>query len=447
MLPERQYARRLGSAGAGVNRPSRSQALFEQAQRFFPGGVNSPVRSFAAVGGTPRFFVRGQGARVYDADGREYVDYVGSWGALIAGHAHPAVVDAIERTARNGTSFGAPHPAELALAERILRAMPGIEMLRFVNSGTEAVMSAIRVARAWTGRDLILKFDGCYHGHADGMLVRSGSGALTLGIPSSAGVPRATAALTLVAPYNDVDAVHRLFARHPDDIACVVLEPIAANMGLILPRPDFLASVVEVARRHGALVIFDEVITGFRVAPGGAQGRYGVRPDLTCLGKIIGGGLPVGAFGGRADVMQRVAPLGDVYQAGTLSGNPVAMAAGAAQLDVLAQPGVYEQLEERSAQLAAGLGEALDGQATIARCGSLIGICFADGPIENADDVRRTDAAAYAAFFHALLDEGVALAPSPYEVAFVSCAHSPDDVRFTVTAAAAAAARLSGARR
>ncbi len=417
---------------------ARSGQLFEKAQRLFPGGVNSPVRAFKGVGGTPRFFVRGDGSRVYDADGNGYIDYVASWGPLVLGHADPRVVTAIERAAQTGTSFGAPNPAEIELAELIRDAMPSLELLRFVSSGTEACMSALRLARAFTGREMILKFDGCYHGHADALLVNAGSGALTFGVPSSGGVPKSLAALTLVVPYNDTDAVERAFREHGRQIACAIVEPVAANMGLVLPQPGFLEAVAQSAREHGALIIFDEVITGFRVARGGAQSLFGITPDLTCLGKIIGAGLPVGAFGGRAEIMRLLSPLGDVYQAGTLSGNPIAMAAGVAQLRTLGEPGVYERLERLGARLEKGLHAACvehGAAVTLSRIGSIFGMFFNPGPIRNLADVRRSDAKAYAAFFHAMLDRGVYLAPSAFEVGFVSLAHSRADIDDTIAAA------------
>jgi glutamate-1-semialdehyde 2,1-aminomutase len=422
---------------------TRSDQLFETAQHLFPGGVNSPVRAFKGVGGTPRFLVRGDGARVYDADGRSYIDYVGSWGPLILGHADPQVVTAIERAAQQGTSFGAPNPAEIELAQLIRTAMPSLELLRFVSSGTEACMSALRLARAYTGREMILKFDGCYHGHADSLLVNAGSGALTFGVPSSAGVPKSLAALTLVVPYNDPDALERVFQEHGRHIACAIVEPVAANMGLVLPELGFLNAVTQIAHRHGALVVFDEVITGFRVALGGAQSLYGMTPDLTCLGKIIGAGLPVGAFGGRAEIMRRLSPVGDVYQAGTLSGNPIAMAAGAAQLRALSEPGVYERLERLSMRLEAGLRATCAEHSAgvwLSRVASVFGMFFNPRAVRNLADVQRSDAKAYAAFFHAMLDRGVYLAPSAFEVGFVSLAHSRADIDDTVAAAGEALA-------
>jgi glutamate-1-semialdehyde 2,1-aminomutase len=420
---------------------SASEELFARAQALLPGGVNSPVRSFNAVGGTPRFIRRGEGARVWDEDGREYLDFLGSWGPLILGHAHPAVVGALRRAAGEGTSFGAPCAAEVELADRVVRAMPSIEKVRFVSSGTEATMSALRLARGFTGRRKILKFDGCYHGHADALLAAAGSGVATLGIPGSEGVPEGTVADTIVAPYNDVGAVERVFAEHGRDLAAVIVEPIAGNMGLVVPRDGYLAALREITRRAGALLIFDEVITGFRVARGGAQQLYGVRPDLTCLGKIVGGGLPVGAYGGRADIMNRIAPLGPVYQAGTLSGNPLAMAAGIATLDGLLAPGLYERLESLSRELQAGLARALEASglpASIARIGSMFTVFFCRGPVEDYASAKASDTKLYARFFHAMLDRGVYLPPAQFETAFVSTAHTEADVDFAIKAAAAA---------
>ncbi|MDP2952071.1 MAG: glutamate-1-semialdehyde 2,1-aminomutase, partial [Chloroflexota bacterium] len=336
----------------------RSHKLFAEAVKLLPGGVDSPVRAFRAVGGEPLFIKRGQGSHIWDVDGNEFIDYVGSWGPLILGHAHPKVIKAVQKAALSGTSFGAPTDLEVALARLVNQAMPAVEMVRFVNSGTEATMSALRLSRAYTGRDLIIKFAGCYHGHADGLLVKAGSGATTLALPDSAGVPRYYAQNTLVAPYNDLAAVEQLFQTHPKEIAAVIVEPVAANMGVVPPRPGFLEGLRAVTQRQGSLLIFDEVITGFRVAYGGAQAVYGVKPDLTCMGKVIGGGLPVGAYGGRKDIMSMVAPLGPVYQAGTLSGNPLAMTAGLETLRLLGQPGTYESLEALSGQLTRGLGEA-----------------------------------------------------------------------------------------
>ena len=423
-----------------ANNP-RSEALFERAQRVIPGGVNSPVRSFGAVGGTPPFIARGAGARVWDGDGNSYVDFLGSWGPLVLGHAHPAVVEAVQRAAADGTSFGAPTEREVRLAELIVAAVPSIELLRLVSSGTEAVMSAVRVARAFTGRAKVLKFNGNYHGHADGMLVKAGSGAATLGVPTSAGVPETYAAETLVAEYNDLGSVGALLEAHVNHIAAIIVEPVAGNMGVVPPEPGFLEGLRRLADDAGALLIFDEVITGFRVAYGGAQARYGVTPDLTCLGKIIGGGLPVGAFGGRADVMEMVAPLGPAYQAGTLSGNPLAVAAGTACLEALAKPGTYEALEALGAQAEAGLraaAEATGTALTINRVGSMFTAFFTEGPVRTWADAAGSDTERYAVFFHGLLERGVYVAPSQFESAFVSLAHTTEDVALAAKAAAGA---------
>jgi glutamate-1-semialdehyde 2,1-aminomutase len=415
-----------------------SQALFVAAQKVIPGGVNSPVRAFRAVGGTPPFIARGQGAYLFDVDGNRYIDYVGSWGPLILGHAHPAVVEAVCRAAEIGTSFGAPTELEVELASRVVDAIPSIELVRFVNSGTEAVMSALRLARAFTGRSKIVKFDGGYHGHADLLLAQAGSGLATLGLPASAGVPPAVVADTLTAPYNDLAAVEALFDANPEQVAAVIVEPVAGNMGVVPPQPGFLAGLRDLTRQHGALLIFDEVITGFRVTYGGAQQLYAVTPDLTCLGKIIGGGLPVGAYGGRRDIMERVAPLGPMYQAGTLSGNPLAMAAGLATLRELQKPGVYDRLERLAAQLTDSLGQAAH-QAGVpfyqTRVGSMFTGFFTQGPVTDYASAKRADTAAYARFFHAILGAGIYLAPSQFEAGFMSLAHTEDDVAATVTAA------------
>ncbi len=412
-----------------------SDELFSRAQRIIPGGVNSPVRAFKAVGGSPRFIDRAAGSRVWDVDGREYLDYVGSWGPMILGHAHPEVVEAIRRAAERGTSYGAPCAAEVELAERVTRAFPSIEKVRFVSSGTEATMSALRLARGATGRAKILKFDGCYHGHADSLLVAAGSGVATLGIPGSKGVTAAAAADTLVAPYNDLPAFDRIVEAHRRDLAAVIVEPVAGNMGLVVPRPGFLEGLRERTRETGALLVFDEVITGFRVAMGGAQERFGVRADLTCLGKIIGGGLPVGAYGGRADLMDQVAPLGPVYQAGTLSGNPLAMAAGCATLDVLARPDTYETLDARGDRLARGLAEAGRGQVTVNRIGSMLTAFFCTTPVLDYASAKRSDTAAFGRFFRALLQSGHYFPPAQFEAAFVSLAHADTDIDRTIAAA------------
>jgi glutamate-1-semialdehyde 2,1-aminomutase len=417
---------------------TRSEELFARAQKRIPGGVNSPVRAFKAVGGTPLFFAKAEGARVTDADGKSYIDYVGSWGPMILGHAHPAVVEAVQQAAARGTSYGAPCAAEVELAERVCRFVPSIDMVRFVSSGTEATMSALRAARGFTGRNKIVKFDGCYHGHADGLLVAAGSGVATLGLPGSKGVPEGTVADTLVLPFNDVSALESAFARHGKDIAAVIVEPVCGNMGCVAPREGYLQALREVTRRAGSVLIFDEVMTGFRLAKGGAQELYGITPDLTCLGKIIGGGLPAAAYGGRDEIMSVVAPLGPVYQAGTLSGNPLAMAAGAAQLDLLDASGTYERLEALSARLHDGLARAIRDAgttATINRVGSMITLFFCPGPVFDYASAKASDTALFGRFFHAMLERGVYLPPAQFEAAFVSLAHREADVDETVRAA------------
>ncbi|MFH1560338.1 MAG: glutamate-1-semialdehyde 2,1-aminomutase [Chloroflexota bacterium] len=424
---------------------NRSSQLFAQAQDYIPGGVNSPVRSFKSVGGVPLFIRRGQGSHIWDADGNELIDYVGSWGPLILGHAHPAVVKALHAVLENGLSFGAPTEGEVELARMIVEAFPSVDMVRLVNSGTEATMSAIRAARAFTGRNKIVKFAGCYHGHTDGLLVEAGSGGATYSIPNSAGVPPSYAQETLVADYNNVSSVERLFDAHPGGIAAVILEPVAANMGVVLPGEGFLDGLRQLTRSHGALLIFDEVITGFRVAYGGAQTLYNVAPDLTCLGKIIGGGLPVGAYGGRKEVMEVVAPLGPMYQAGTLSGNPLAVTAGIATLKALAKPGIYEDLEAMASRLAQGLSTAAqtaEVPLTVNRVGSLMTAFFSSGPVEGWDDVAGTDRQRYSLFFHHMLEQGVYLAPSAFEAAFVSTAHTQEDIDRTLAAAESALGKI-----
>ncbi len=420
-------------------RTNESERLFEAARALLPGGVSSPVRAFGSVGGTPRFLVEGRGSRVWDADGNEYVDYVGSWGPMILGHAHPEVVAAVQETAARGFGFGAPHPLEVELAEAVRQVYPALERLRFVNSGTEATMSALRVARGFTGRDHILKFRGNYHGHADGLLVAAGSGALTLGQPSSAGVPEAYAGLTLVGRYNDPEALEAVFDEYGDRLAAVIFEPVVGNAGVIPPTPEFLAALRRLTREYGALLIADEVMTGFRVAPGGATERYGLEPDLITLGKILGGGLPAAAYGGRAEIMAQVAPEGPVYQAGTLSGNPLAMAAGLATLRALQRdPAIYDRLEGYGARLEAGLREALaaaDVPHAINRVGSMLTVFFTEGPVVTYEDAERTDTAAFKRFFHALLEGGVYWPPSAFEAAFVSAAHDEDDLERTLEAA------------
>jgi len=419
----------------------KSSEWFRRAQASLPDGVNSPVRAFKAVGGEPIFIDYAQGATLYDVDGNSYVDYVCSWGALILGHAHPDVVAAVKQAATRGTSYGAPTPGEVELAELIKAAFPSIELVRLVNSGTEATMSALRVARAFTGRKLIVKFDGCYHGHADSLLARAGSGVATLGLPDSAGVLEEFIQFTLTLPYNDLAAVEAAFRQRGREIAAVIVEPVAGNMGCVPLQPGFLEGLRKITGQHGALLIFDEVITGFRIAPGGAQERYGVRADLTTLGKIIGGGLPVGAYGGRRDIMEKVAPLGPVYQAGTLSGNPVAVAAGMAALKALQQPGTYDKLEALSAQLESSLRATADSTGAavhVNRIGSMLTLFFSDALVTDFASAKRADTVRFARFFHGLLARGIYWPPSQFEAAFVSLAHTPADIEKTVAAAGAA---------
>ena len=425
---------------------SRNQQLFEQSQRLIPGGVNSPVRAFKSVGGTPVFFKRGLGSRLWDEDDKQYIDYVGSWGPMILGHAHPEVIAAVQRTAANSLSFGAPTALELEMAELLIKLVPSMEQVRLVSSGTEATMSAIRLARGFTNRSKILKFEGCYHGHADALLVKAGSGALTFGQPSSAGVPPEVAAHTLTLSYNDSAAVAALFKEIGDEIACVIVEPVAGNMNLIAPQKGFLETLRAQCSKHGAVLIFDEVMTGFRVALGGAQQLYGIKPDLTTLGKVIGGGLPVGAFGGRKDIMACLAPLGPVYQAGTLSGNPVAVAAGLATLKLVQAPGFYAALNEAAKKMT-------DGLATVARkagvkfsaqnVGGMFGVYFRATPPTSYAEVMQCDKQAFNRFFHAMLDEGIYLAPSAFEAGFVSAAHSDDDIKVTIAAAKTAFSKMA----
>jgi glutamate-1-semialdehyde 2,1-aminomutase len=425
---------------------SRSAELFARARQRIPGGVNSPVRAFKAVGGEPLFIASARGARLRDADGREYVDYVGSWGPMILGHAHPDVVAAVKRAAERGTSYGAPCEPEVELAERVAQRMPAVEKVRFVSSGTEATMSALRVARGFTGRRKILKFEGCYHGHADALLVSAGSGVATLGIPGSPGVPEGTVADTLVAPYNDLGAVEQVIDVHGSDLAAVIVEPVVGNMGVVAPRDGYLRGLRELTTRAGALLVFDEVITGFRLARGGAQQLYGITPDLTCLGKIIGGGLPVGAYGGRADVMAKVAPEGPVYQAGTLSGNPLAMAAGCATLDALGSSGIYEQLDRLGARLQDGLlGAARTAGVTVTvnRVGSLVTVFFCEGPVTDWASAKRADTARFGRFFHQMLQRGFYLPPAQFEALFLSLAHTDGDVDATIAAATEAFAAVA----
>jgi len=416
---------------------TRSEQAWEAAQRVLPGGVDSPVRAFRAVGGIPPFIERGAGAHIYDVDGNDYIDYVGSWGPLIAGHAHPAVVARLHDAIERGTSYGAPTEAETELAQMVVAMVPSIDLVRFVNSGTEATMSAVRLARGATGRNRIVKFTGCYHGHADALLVSAGSGVLTLGIPGSPGVTPATAAETISLPYNSLDAVRQAFESIGEEIAAVIVEPVAGNMGVIPPADGFLSGLRQITRQYGALLIFDEVITGFRIAPGGAQERYGVTPDLTCLGKIIGGGLPVGAFGGRRDLMEKLAPLGPVYQAGTLAGNPLAMQAGIATLEILREANVYKTLESLGAQLEAGLhaaANATDLPLTVNRVGAMLTGFFVEGAVTDYTSATRADTARYARYHGEMLRRGVYLAPSQFESAFVSLAHSDADLDQTAEA-------------
>jgi|HigsolmetaAR201D_1030396.scaffolds.fasta_scaffold14382_2 glutamate-1-semialdehyde-2,1-aminomutase len=408
---------------------SRSESLFARAQKVIPGGVNSPVRAFRSVGGTPPFIARGNGSRVYDVDGNEYIDYVGSWGPLLLGHRHPDILKALEGVLEVGTSFGAPTEREVELAEMIREAVPSMEMVRLVNSGTEATMSALRLARGFTGRDLTVKFEGCYHGHVDSLLVKAGSGMATLGIADTVGVPRAFAETTIALPYNSIDAVEQAFRLRGDSIAAVIVEPVVGNMGCVPPAPGFLEALRHLTERHGALLIFDEVMTGFRLSYGGAQALYGIRPDITTLGKVIGGGLPIAAYGGRADILSKVAPSGPIYQAGTLSGNPLAVAAGLAMLKYLkAHPNVYTDLEARTAQLCANPPEGI----TVNRVGSMFTFFFTNGPVTDWDSAKKADTQRFREFFHWMLDRGVYLAPSQFEAGFVSAAHTEADIAKTV---------------
>ena len=426
---------------------TQSEELFARACRLIPGGVNSPVRAFKAVGGTPLFIRKAEGSRIWDVDGNAYIDYVGSWGPMILGHAHPEVIDAIKRAADRGTSYGAPCSAEVELAERVVRHVPSCERIRFVSSGTEATMSALRVARGFTGRRKILKFDGCYHGHADGLLVAAGSGVATLGIPGSPGVPEGTVADTLVAPFNDVAAVEAVFASHGKDLAAVIVEPVCGNMGCVAPREGYLEALREITRRAGTVLVFDEVMTGFRLSLGGAQKVYAITPDMTCLGKIIGGGLPAAAYGGRSDIMDLVAPVGPVYQAGTLSGNPLAMAAGCVTLDLLTRPGTYETLEARAVRLQIGIARAAQAAGvlvTVNRVGSMLTAFFCRGPVADYASAKTSDTALFGRFFHAMLERGVYLPPAQFEAAFLSLAHSEADVEETIRAAEAALREIAG---
>jgi len=406
-----------------------SERLFARAQKHIPGGVNSPVRAFRSVGGSPLFITRGKGSRIYDADGNEYIDYVGSWGPLLLGHAHPEIVAAVAEALASGTSFGAPTEREIELAELISEIVPSIEMVRLVNSGTEATMSAIRVARGFTGRDLIVKFEGCYHGHVDSLLVKAGSGVATLGLPDSPGVPKSFSDTTIAIPFNAPGALEEAFRSHGERIAAAIVEPVVGNMGCVPPAPGFLQMLRDITSRYGALLILDEVMTGFRVALGGAQQLYGIRPDLTTLGKVIGGGLPIGAYGGRADIMSRVAPAGPIYQAGTLSGNPLAVAAGLTMLRHLkSHPEIYTQLEARAAAICAGAPSG----TTVNRVGSMFTIFFTTAPVTDYESAKRSDTARFAEFHRAMLDRGIYLPPSQFEAAFLSAAHTEPDIHTTV---------------
>ena len=411
---------------------SKSAALLERARKITPGGVNSPVRAFRGVGGTPPFILRGEGSRLYDVDGNSYIDYEGSWGPLLFGHLFPPVIEALRGILEIGTSFGAPTEREIWLGEKIRAAIPSMEMVRLVNSGTEATMSALRVARGFTGRDLTVKFEGCYHGHVDSLLVKAGSGMATLGIPDTAGVPTAFADTTLALPYNSIEALEAVFKSHGDWIACVIVEPVAGNMGCVPPAPGWLEAMSALCTKHGSILIFDEVMTGFRLARGGAQERYNIKPDMTTIGKIVGGGLPIASYGGRADIMSKVAPVGPIYQAGTLSGNPLAVSAGIAMLDhIEAHPEVYPQLESRAAALCANPPAGV----TINRVGSMFTWFFTDQPVTDYETAKRCDTKRFAAFFHHMLENGVYLAPSQFEAGFVGAAHSEAEIAATVVAA------------
>lgn len=417
----------------------KSVDLFKEAQKFIPGGVNSPVRAFKSVGLPPVFIKNGAGARIYDVDGNEYIDYVGSWGPLILGHRHPRVVEALERCLKDiGTSFGAPTEMETVLAAMVAEAIPSVETLRLVNSGTEAAMSALRLARGYTGRNKIVKFEGCYHGHADFLLIKAGSGALTLGVPTSPGIPAGSVANTLIASFNDLKNLEEIFMVEGDDIAAVIVEPVAGNMGVIPPAPGFLEGLRSLTSKYGSLLIFDEVMTGFRVAYGGAQELYGITPDLTCLGKVIGGGLPVGAYGGKREIMESVAPAGPVYQAGTLSGNPLAVTAGIATLEILKQPGIYEELEKKSASLEKGLAEAAfetGVEVCLNRVGSMLCTFFTGKKVKDFTGACSSNTALFSTFFKSMLENGIYLAPSQFEASFISLAHGEREIELTIKAA------------
>jgi glutamate-1-semialdehyde 2,1-aminomutase len=426
---------------------TQSESLFQEAQKVIPGGVNSPVRAFKAVGGNPLFIAKAKGPRITDVDGNEFIDYVSSWGPMIFGHAHPRIVEAVSKQAQLGTSFGAPTELETRLARKVVDAVPSIETVRLVSSGTEATLSAIRLARGFTGRDKIVKFEGCYHGHGDSLLVKAGSGVLSLGLPDCPGIVSDLAKNTLTVPYNDAKAVEELFAKMGKEIACLIVEPVGGNMGVVPPQPGFLELLRKVTAESGTLLIFDEVITGFRVSYGGAQKLYGVSPDLTCLGKIIGGGLPVGAYGGKKEIMDHIAPVGSVYQAGTLSGNPLAVTAGIEMLNLLSQPGVYEDLEEKSQRLCSGFKEnvkKLGVTATFTRVGSIFSMFFTDQEIINFDSVKTSDTEFFKRYFNAMLEEGIYIAPSQFEAGFMSAVHTNDDIDQTIDAQSRALQKVLG---
>ena len=415
----------------------KSKELFKEAQKYLVGGVNSPVRAFKALGMEPLFIAKGKGSRVWDVDGNEFIDYVLSWGPLILGHAHDQIINAIKQVSNYGTSFGAPTELEIEMAKAVVEAVPSVEMVRFVNSGTEATMSAIRLARGYTGKKKIIKFEGCYHGHGDSLLVSAGSGVATLGIPGTPGIPEELAQLTIVLPYNDIDAVEEAFRKHGDDIACVIIEPVAGNMGVVAPSKEYHQRLRELTKEYGALLIWDEVMTGFRLALGGAQELYGIEPDLTTMGKVIGAGLPVGAYGGKAEIMKYVAPEGPVYQAGTLSGNPLAMAAGLRQLQILKEKSPYRELDQKGAKLEKGMKELIDKygiKATINRVGSMITMFFTDKEVKNFADAKSSDLELFNKFYKLMLEKGVYLAPSQFEASFLSTAHSDEDIATTLNA-------------
>ncbi|WNC16679.1 glutamate-1-semialdehyde 2,1-aminomutase [Brevibacillus brevis] len=423
----------------------KSAKYFAEAQHYIPGGVNSPVRAFKSVGGNPVYIERGAGSRIYDVDGNSYIDYIGSWGPLILGHAHPRVLSAITEVAALGTSFGAPTERETQMAKLVCELVPSVEVVRMVNSGTEATMSALRLARGYTKRNKIMKFEGCYHGHADSLLIKAGSGVATLGLPDSPGVPEGTAANTITVPYNDLESVKLAFSTYGDDLAAVIVEPVGGNMGVVPPLPGFLEGLREITKQHGTLLIFDEVMTGFRVARGGAQELFGITPDLTTMGKVIGGGLPVGAYGGKREIMQQIAPAGPIYQAGTLSGNPLAMAAGLTTLEELSKPGVYERLEKLSARLAEGLADnasKLGIPHTLNRVGSMVCLFFTDTPVINYETAKTSDLERFSAYFSHLLEEGIMIPPSQFEGMFVSLAHSEEDIEKTIEASYQAMKKL-----